>query len=108
VGGEAGTGERIFWSEAAVGFVSLSAALVVAWFFLVGVGVGASGALLRERAREEAVGAYSLLDGVLGRVEVIGVLARIGVFARAGVTGEVLDAIFLAAGVDEGEEGPAF
>lgn len=71
-GGEAG--ERALDKEAAVGLLRRSATLLLNVDFLAGGGT--SGALLRDRARDAAVGAYSPEDGVFGRVTGVGVLAR--------------------------------
>jgi hypothetical protein len=73
-------------TEEAVGLLRRSAVELASDAFFVGV--GSAGAELRERARDDAVGAYRPEDGVLGRagdtVEE-GVFGRDGVFARAGV-----------------------
>lgn len=89
--GDIGIGERALDREAAVGLLSLSAALALRVAFLTGVGF-ASGAL-RALASDAAVGANKW-DGVLGRDVVEGVLGLVGVWtfegpklAREGVFG---------------------
>lgn len=74
--GDIGIGERALDRDAAVGLLSLSAALALSVAFLTGVGF-ASGAL-RALASDAAVGA-NRWDGVLGRDVVEGVLGLAGV-----------------------------
>jgi len=60
----AGAVERAFDSDAAVGLLRRSEALLLGATFFVGAGACCA---LRDRAKEAAVGAYSPEDGVLGR-----------------------------------------